>query len=103
MEKYRHADGRPEVEFDKDTGDGRTNGQRADRALKAVATWAGDEMGNDELSTHVADLLTDLMHLCRREGIAFSLSLSNGLDQHKEERVGGFATDGDYFPLNGLN
>ena len=103
MEKYRHADGRSEVEFDKDTGDGRTNGQRADRAMKAVATWSGEEMKNDDLSTHIQDLLTDLMHLSRRSGIAFDQILSEAREQHTEERVGGFATEGDYSPPNSLN
>jgi hypothetical protein len=103
MKEFRHAKNSPDVEWDQDTGDGTTNGQRADRALTAVRAWAAAEMDNVELSTQIADLLVDMMHLCRREGIDFDKGLFNARMHHSEERKGGFATEDNRSPMLGSN
>lgn len=103
MKKLRHAKNCHDVEWDVDTGDGRTNGQRANRALNAVRAWAAAEMDHVELSTQIANLLVDMMHLCRREGIDFDEGLFNARMHHSEEREGGFATEDVRAPLPGSN
>ena len=47
---------------------------RINRAITALeATYPGEE---DDLVSKIDDLLTDLMHLCRREGIEFRKCLT---------------------------
>jgi len=45
------------------------NEMRINRAIAALEAAYPEE--EDELSSTVSDLLTDLMHLCRQEGIEF--------------------------------
>lgn len=52
----------------------RTNDERADKALDALAHYA--DICNDRVDgTDVVDLLTDLMHLCDREEVDFDMAL----------------------------
>lgn len=44
------------------------NAKRAEWAKKAVDVFA-DECGTDGLETDIGDLITDLLHLCDREGL----------------------------------
>lgn len=50
-----------------------TNNKRAERAMKAVGAWRGYEVGDE---ADLRDLLTDLMHLCRRDKVDFEGQLA---------------------------
>lgn len=50
-----------------------TNNKRAERAMKAVGAWRGYEVGDE---AELRDLLTDLMHLCRRDKVDFEGQLA---------------------------
>jgi hypothetical protein len=45
------------------------NEMRVNRAITALEAAYSEE--EDDLVSTISDLLTDLMHLCRREGIEF--------------------------------
>ena len=66
-----------------------TNEQRAQRARQVVAAFtqalASD---NEPLQTNITDLLADLMHLCRQEGIAFADALRSACGRYAGELVG---------------
>lgn len=67
----RRSELTPEDWTDKDAV---TNKMRADKAellLKKPPSLAHDEYWEDDLSVAVVDLLTDVMHLCRREQVLF--------------------------------
>jgi len=50
------------------------NETRINRAVTALGTGYSDD--EDDLVSKISDLLADLMHLCRREGIEFRRCLT---------------------------
>lgn len=78
-----------DVGWNKDYGGGRTNGERADMALKALrlTTDYNDTVEND-IETYAGDLIANLMHLCRRERIDFDSVVDRGRMHHDAERRG---------------
>lgn len=68
-----------------------TNDDRADRAFEAINLYKAEclgeagETGQDD----IADLLTDLMHLCARDGdLDFDKALETARGHFTEERRG---------------
>lgn len=49
------------------------NEMRVNRAITALDAYPAEE---DDLLSKISDLLADLMHLCRREGIDFEKCLT---------------------------
>ena len=66
-----------------------SNGKRADKGKEAVALIADEDIDvPEELCTYMGDLIADLMHLARREGIPWSEVLRKGRMHHDAERAG---------------
>ena len=66
-----------------------TNGQHADWAMETVevhAKFNGNVLADEGLETCMDDLLTDLRHLCHREGIDFDKAASASLDHFEAEK-----------------
>ena len=63
-----------------------TNGQRADRAGKALTTYIGWDRRDPTNEMHLQDLLCDLMHLAHRDRINFGAVLASAEVCHIEER-----------------
>ena len=53
-------------------GNGNTNGTRAERAMRAVTSYIGEDRPDETPETHIQDMLCDLHHLCDREKIDIS-------------------------------
>jgi hypothetical protein len=45
-------------------------------------------MKNESLETTMSDLICDMMHLCKREGLSFKRIRRNAKDHFREERRG---------------
>jgi hypothetical protein len=52
-----------------------TNGQNANNGLKCVSQV--QDYGKEDLTTHITDTLTNIRHLCDREGIDFEDALDS--------------------------
>lgn len=68
--------------------DGRTNIQRANRALAGITAYAeagGPEDVNEPVHYIVSDFLTDLMHLCRMNGLDFERLTERARGNHDAE------------------
>lgn len=48
-------------------------------------TWIGEGLGGEPLETALVDITTDLMHICRREGISWEYVLSEAARQFEQE------------------
>lgn len=68
-----------------------TNSERASWARQALATFArltGQDRSGDlqhDLPSVVGDLLADLMHFCRRQGVDFDACLDTARSHHSVE------------------
>lgn len=65
---------------------GITNGDRAERAERAVIEWLGTDGKDDTYRTHIQDLLCDLMHLCDRDRLDFNSILDMARRCQEDER-----------------
>lgn len=65
---------------------GQTNGKRANRALRAVMAWLGEDHPDDTIEAHIQDLLCDLHHLCDREKLDIDDILDSAKRCHGDER-----------------
>ena len=63
-----------------------TNGERAERAACALDDYAGEELPDTDSETLLVDLLTDLRHFCRSNGVSFAEALKTSKTHFEEER-----------------
>lgn len=68
----------PDLDIDHSDGHAPNNGDRAERAYKALETWIGTDQRDDTDQTALQDLLGDLMHLAHRDGLDFNHALELG-------------------------
>lgn len=69
------------------------NEDRANRALDAVVFYSDvdsltrltGEALREEAATFISDLLCDIQHLCRRDGLDFEAALGNARGNFEEE------------------
>jgi hypothetical protein len=74
------ADKRPECRLSD------SNVDRAERSLQALEVYAdGRRQWNEEAEVNVKDFLTDLMHLCRLNGMDFDAMLEESRRRYQEE------------------
>lgn len=65
-----------------------TNGERAQRAERILAVYEHLVWFNptaDEHDTALGDLLSDIVHLCRRQGLDFEVLARSAYDMHDQE------------------
>ena len=48
-------------------------------------TWLGEGLGGEPLAAALVNISADMMHLCKREGIAFESVLEQGRAQFEQE------------------
>ena len=66
-----------------------TNARREEWAEEAIHTFAeATGVEDEDTDTKVSDLLANLMHLCRRDGVDFIACLNRGAMHHQAERDG---------------
>ncbi len=62
------------------------NVDRADEADKALTTFTRNTgMHGEDYETRIGDLVTDLIHLCDREGVHFDAIVKRALQHHAAE------------------
>ena len=62
------------------------NADRADAADKALATFTrATWMQGEDYETRISDLVTDLIHLCDREGVVFDDVITRAKQHHRFE------------------